>query len=330
MHSLLGAPALVVDLLHSSAGPAVAADLSRALLLGPEHLAALTAGFADGPTRRGAWEEIRLGASLVERLDTVVAAVGEVERRAPGRRGTGRGAGAGGANGAGGAGGAGGRLRQDLSPADRAAPDGPPGPAELVTLVRDDVLGWTWRSVGEIRVQTESAAVAAVCDAVVAAAERDRLSAPAYERLRRCWLRAPDLPGDEPGDLGPQSDLLHRLLERTAAAGVVQLCQLDAAMVDLHRNGRTAAWEQALEAAGWAATLTGRVRLTAVAQLALAAHWPVPDLQARRLLHAAVPAATGAVAALVCADLLDSGSTRRLLAVWESVFGPLAGPGFAS
>lgn len=302
MHTLLGAPALVVDLLDSSCGPSLAVDLSRAIRLDSGQLAALATGFVDGPSRRAAWEEIRLGTGLVERLDTVVAAAGEVAGPLP---------------------------PPPAATLPRTGPAGCPGPAELVTLVRDEVLSWTWRRVGDVRVQTETAAVAAVCDAVVAGLEREQLSAGAYERLRRCWLRTGDLPPVDPGDLGPQHELLHRLLDRTAAAGVVQLCQLDAAMVDLQRSGGGPAWARALESAGLAATMTGRVRLAAVASLELAARWPVAELGVRRLLHAAVPAATGAVAALVCADLLDSATTRRLLSVWESVLGPVAGPGYA-
>lgn len=300
MYSLVSAPVVAFELIRSGSGSAVAADLSVALRLDSSHLPALSGMYCDDTVRRKAWDEIRSGSVVLERLQTVLAAVKSAAEAHP-------------------------ATPFDANEAYSrlsAAPMG--GPDDLVRLISEDIFDWTWRPLGDVRVQTEASAVSVVADAVVASAEQERLTPRSYARLRTPWrLAEHDLPaGDDEQDFGPQNDAVQRLLRTLRGATAAQMCALDA-VVDQRRRLTVGAWSNALHDVAWAAHLTDRVRTAALAQLQVVRYWPVPDVVARRRLHTAIPGVTGAVAALVVADLVDDATTTELLAAWESTFGRL-------
>jgi hypothetical protein len=279
--SLVSAPVLGFDLIRRDGGHRVAAVLRRALTVGPDDLPQLAAVHQEDGDRAAAW--LAVSAAPADSLRDIGGAL-DIREGAAGAR----------------------ALRQ-LARAPIGTLDG------LLTCVRTDVFGWTWRTVDDLSVQDElpARAVAVVCDAVagcyagpdVADEHRRRLAGPWSQAVRR-------LP-ERPMDLGPSAADAAGLLTRARHLSPADLAALRTAA---ERSGRGLEWATAVHEASWAVHLADRIRPAAAAQFAL-----VESLQAAGLPLADAAAGTwnllsGALQAVLVRDLLAADTTHRLLA----------------
>jgi hypothetical protein len=299
MYSLVNAPALCYDLVRVPYGAAVAGTLRRALRLEPVDLPVLAAEYADDAERQAAWDELEAACHRSAR-------VGGTPRRSggpPGDAADPRGA----------------------SPRLSAATLG--GLADLVSLVRADVLDWTWQQAGDLRLQTAPRAVAVVTDGVAGCLAGTAVSPAAFTRLRLPWttaLRRIDSVRpyrETPDEFGPATPAVRLLAARLAAATPVDLAALDVALDDARRAGF--AWASTMHGATWALEVAGRIRTAAAAQLAVVRALPITAHPPPGSVPGAVAAVMAAVQASVVADLLDSETYEALTRPWCAIFGPL-------
>jgi hypothetical protein len=289
MFSLVSAPVLGFDLIRRDGGHRVAAVLRRALAVEAVDLAELAAVHQDDDERTAAWVALSAGCRDSIRdlaVGTGAAAVSGADEEAAR---------------------AGAILTlQQLARAPIGTLEG------LLTCVRTDVFGWTWRTVDDLSVQDEipARAAAVVCDAVagcyagedVDAEHRRRLAGPWSQAVRRLPERAPDL--------GPSAGDISGLLTRARHLDAADLAALRTAA---EGSARGLDWSTAVHEASWALHLSGRVRPAAAAQFEL-----VESLQAAGLPLADAAGGTwnllsGAVQAVMVRDLLDASATHRLL-----------------
>jgi hypothetical protein len=297
MFSLVSAPVLGFDLIRRDSGHRVAAVLGRALTLEPADLPALAAVHQDDDERTAAWVALSAlpGDSIrdLSRAEAAEAAEADGDTGHTGHTGhTGAGAL---------------RTLRQLARAPIGTLDG------LLTCVRTDVFGWTWRTVDDLSVQDEVAtrAVAVVCDAVAGCYAGEDVDAGYRRRLAGPWSQAVRRLPERHLDLGPSAADVRGLLVRARHLGAADLAALRTAA---EGSGRGTAWSSAVHEASWAVHLAGRVRPAAAAQLAL-----VESLEAAGLPLADAAGGTwnllsGALQAVMVRDLLNASATHRLLA----------------
>jgi hypothetical protein len=274
--SLVSAPVLGFDLIRREGGHRVAAVLGRALTVEAPDLPELAAGHHDDADRADAW----LALSAAER-DSIVD-LARTDLTGPG-------------------------AVQQLA----RAPIGTL--AGLLTCVRTDVFGWTWRTVGDLSVQDEVAAraVAVVCDAVAGcyAAEgvddvqRRRLAGPWWQAIRRLPDRSPEL--------GPSGRDAEGLLRRARHLDATDLAALRR---ESERSSRGTDWATAVHDASWAVHLADRIRPAAAAQFALVEALHAADLPLADAAGGTWNLLSGALQAVMVRDLLPADTTHRLLA----------------
>ena len=285
MFSLVSAPVLGFDLIRRDGGHRVAAVLRRALTVEAVDLPGLAAVHLDDPDRDAAWVALSAGTrDSIRDLGAALAENGEATTQAG--------------------------VRTALRQLARA----PIGTLEgLLTCVRTDVFGWTWRTVGDLSVQDEPAAraVAVVCDAVAACYAGDEVDAAYRRRLAGPWTQAERRIPERTPDLGPSAADVTGLLTRARHLDAGDLAALRTAA---EHGVRGPEWSSAVHEASWAVHLSGRVRPAAAAQFAL-----VESLHAAELPLADAAGGTwnllsGALQAVMVRDLLPTDTTHRLLA----------------
>ncbi|HEY0358896.1 MAG TPA: hypothetical protein VGD11_09960 [Mycobacteriales bacterium] len=285
MFSLVSAPVLGFDLIRRDGGHRVAAVLRRALTVEAVDLPGLAAVHLDDPDRDAAWVALSAGTrDSIRDLGAALAENGETTTQAG--------------------------VRTALRQLARA----PIGTLEgLLTCVRTDVFGWTWRTVGDLSVQDEPAAraVAVVCDAVAACYAGDEVDAAYRRRLAGPWTQAERRIPERAPDLGPSAADVTGLLTRARHLDAGDLAALRTAA---EHGVRGPEWSSAVHEASWAVHLSGRVRPAAAAQFAL-----VESLHAAELPLADAAGGTwnllsGALQAVMVRDLLPTDTTHRLLA----------------
>jgi hypothetical protein len=282
--SLVSAPVLGFDLIRREGGHRVAAILRRSLSLGPEDLSRLAAAHLDDAERDAAWMAVSAGTrDSIRDLGAALASQGSGQTQAG--------------------------AQQTLQQLARS----PIGTLEgLLTCIRTDVFGWTWRTVDDLAVQDEPAARAAavVCDAVAGCYAGDDTDATHRRRLAAPWVQAVRSLPDPEVDLGPSGADVRGLLTR---ARHLHSGDLAALRTSAEVSGRGTGWATAVHEASWAVHLADRIRPAAAAQFTL-----VESLHAAGLPVADAAGGTwnlfsGAVQALMVRDLLDAGTTHRLL-----------------
>jgi hypothetical protein len=283
--SLVSAPVLGFDLIRRDGGHRVAAVLCRALTVEAVDLPGLAAVHLDDPDRDAAWVALSAGTrDSIRDLGAALAENGETTTQAGART----------------------ALRQ-LARAPIGTLEG------LLTCVRTDVFGWTWRTVGDLSVQDEPAAraVAVVCDAVAACYAGDEVDAAYRRRLAGPWTQAERRIPERAPDLGPSAADVTGLLTRARHLDAGDLAALRTAA---EHGVRGPEWSSAVHEASWAVHLSDRVRPAAAAQFAL-----VESLHAAELPLADAAGGTwnllsGALQAVMVRDLLPTDTTHRLLA----------------
>jgi hypothetical protein len=183
-------------------------------------------------------------------------------------------------------------------------------PVHLMTLLDEDVLGWTRDRGSDLLVQRWPRAVGYLGDALLAALAEPHLS-PTDAGLLTAPLRRAHL-DTGPGDLGPQTPDLLRLIDTAAVLDDERTAHLAAGHVAL------GGWALDIHRACWAVHVTGRERAAARAQVALARALAARHDRWDLAAGGVVAALSGAVHATVVADILDSDTHRRLVHPWES------------
>jgi hypothetical protein len=283
MYSLVSAPVLGFDLIRRAGGHRVAAILRQALDLTPEDLPVLAAAFSQDETRAKAW----LGLAEYgngRTLHTLGTSPSE-----PGE----------------GADLADVRILLDqLTVAPVGSLDG------LLQCVRTDVLDWA----------TDDDAIALVCDAVAACYAANGIDVTDQRRLAGPWTTVSRrLPAGRSADLGPAAADVMALFGR-----VRHLTDLDlAALRRVSATGaRGADWSTAVHNATWAVHLSDRVRSAAAAQFSLVEALHAAGISAGDAATGSWNLLSGALQALMVADLLDSDTSYRLVSPALEALGP--------
>jgi hypothetical protein len=283
--SLVSAPVLGFDLIRRDGGHRVAAVLRRALALDAADLPGLAAAYLDDPDRDAAWVALSAGPrDSIQEFGTELAARIDLTSQA-------------------------GALRtlQQLARAPIGTLEG------LLTCVRTDILGWTWRSVADLSVQDElpARAVAVVCDAVAGCYAGDEVDGVYRRRLAGPWAQAERRIPERATDLGPSSGDITGLLTRARHLDAADFAALRTAADD---GARGREWATAVHEASWAVHLAGRVRPAAAAQFALVEALAAADIPVADAAGGTWNLFSGAVQAMMVRDLLDAETTHRLLA----------------
>jgi hypothetical protein len=178
---------------------------------------------------------------------------------------------------------------------------------DLLRCVRHDVLDWTWSGGPGIAVQSETATRASgvVCDAVAGAYAGHLLSTEDRTVLGEPWRRVWAARTPPVTDLGPGAPEVRALLTRLrdidgAGRGVVRRA------AEAHRGKDTGArgWALAVHNASWAAHLSGRTRAAAAAQMQAVAAVQRGGFSAQDCAAGVWNLVSGAVHAMIVADLL--------------------------
>jgi hypothetical protein len=297
MYSLVNAPVLAYDLVRHPSGPGVCAVLMRILRLTESDLPMLAEQYADDEERKSAWAEVGAVCDAAPRMVGVLASVADSART-------------------------GGTV--DLREAAELLAAAQMGDlADLLSAVRGQLLDWTWKQAGDLRVQSMPQAVAVICDGVAGYYTHRSLSPAAANRLQRPWRVATAALPDRGEDFGPPGAAVRSILVGLSRAGSGQLAALDAAVDRARRTGFR--YAPAMHNAAWAAVLSGRERTAAAAQLATVRAMPTAEKLTDLRLAGAFTAASCAVAAACVADLLDQTTCDALTGPWRTVFGDLTG-----
>jgi len=300
VYSLVSSSLLTIDLVRHPNGVELADVLERTLHLTGDDMNALQAAFDDSPERRAAWSAVQAATDGTPRLLSVLASVRDAlnssDTASPDLRGVGE--------------------RLSVTPMGNLL--------ELLTMVERDILDWTRESHGDLVVQHHNHAVAAVRDAVAAAYARAAVDGALCDLLAEPWaavfgdLPATPLTGDE---YGPQTAVVRRAVDLVASLSVPDFERLNAAYWASYTP--EVGWAPAMHAASWAASMSGRLRPVAGAQLALLRAMLIAGLP--RLIGASgvMMAGTAAMQATVLADVLDTQTYDTLTAAWVETLGPL-------
>ncbi len=300
MYSLVSPSVLCMDLVRHDNALGVIDVLDRAITLGPADVPALEAVHREDDSRDRAWAEVERVCGDVPKLSDAVAAVRQTISDS------------------------GFESVMESGFADRLSRTPMFGLPHLLSLVRNDILDWTWERSRDVSVCRHPAAAAVVVDAVAAAYARDRLSIQTYARLGGPWaglhFGVPTaLPGDDA--FGPQSRRLRDLVE--------QLARLDdedfGTIEQVAAAARTAGtdWSKLMHNATWAAYMSGRLRPAARAQLAATRALLLAGMTPLAAATGVMRVVTGVVQAVVVTDLLDSRTYDELISPWQAACGPL-------
>lgn len=293
MYSLVSAPVLGFDLVRRPTGSDTAALLAIALELRPADLPALAGALRPDHERAGAW-------AMVTRIDMRSGGLREVAERT--RAATGPGA---------------------TLAALRGLETTAIGTLEdLLRFVRHEVFEWAWEKGPGLAVQDEATAraVSAVCDAVAATAIGPDLSTAHREVLLAPW-RSSAAVRALPHDLGPGGARVHLLLDRVRRMTPAEHVALRS-VSEGYRKG-TSPWAMAVHNASWAAHLSDRTRVAAQAQLLAVVAAKAAGLSTRDSASGGWNLLSGAVHALMVADLLADEDVDALVQPVTRVFGPL-------
>lgn len=300
MYSLVSPSVLCMDLIRHENALGVIDVLDRALVLNLDDVPGLAAVHHEDEGRTCAWAEVDAICKDVPKMSDVVAAVREriAQNGLEGLAGHG--------------------LGEQLARTPLF------GLSHLLSMVRDDVLDWTWDRAGDLAVQRHPEASAVVLDAVAAMYARDRLSVAAYARLGTPWVRLHrEVPLALPGDdsLGPHSGQLRELVDRMARFGEDDFARLDDASTAARSVGHN--WAATMHAATWATYLSGRLRQATRAQLAATRALVLAGIRPAANVGGVMRVVTAVVQALIVADVLDTGNYQALLAPWEAAYGAI-------
>jgi hypothetical protein len=300
VYSLVSSSLLTIDLVRHPNGVEVADVLERTLRLTASDMNALQAAFDDSPERRAAWAVVQEATNGTPRLLSVLASVRDA-LNAPAPR------------------------PQDLSRISQRLSVAPMGNLlELLTMVERDVLDWTRETHGDLVMQHHSHAVAAVRDAIAAAYARAVVDGALCDLLAEPWtavfgdLPAAAVTGDE---YGPQTPAVRRAVDLVASLSVPDFERLNTAYWAAYTP--EVGWAPAMHAASWAASMSGRLRPVAGAQLALLRAMLIAGLPHLVGASGVMMAGTAAMQATVLADVLDTQTYEALTAAWVDTFGPL-------
>lgn len=315
MYSLVSAPVLGFDLARLPGGSSVAAVLVRGLLLTESDLGVVATAPLDDDERLELWQDVEAAARQRRELRdqstaAELAAVGDPSAE-PSLE-----------------------LAGALTVLERA----PLGTIDgLLHCVRHDVLDWSWRSVipnqrrpvlaapapAPRREQSMVAgrATSVLCDAVAAAYLNDLMSDETVHRLTGPWEAISTALPERRADLGPQQDVILRLLGRVSSLPADDLDRL--VRVAENSRGTLAEWAPAVHAASWAVYLSGRVRGAAAAQLLLVAAIDRAGVKVADRAGGVWNLLSGAVQALVVRDLLDTTTFHRLIDPFLAALGPI-------
>ncbi|NHC15431.1 hypothetical protein [Motilibacter deserti] len=291
MYSLVSAPVLGFDLVRRAGGAEAADVVATALALGPEHVPALAAVARPEEDRAEAWAELARATKDDATVRAVAASFG-----------AGAGATAAGADAA-----------VSTAALRRLEVSGIGGLEDLMGCLRTDVFEWAWKRSGGVAVQDEDVAraVSVVCDAVAAAYAMPGLPAGSRALLVAPWRDALErLEVAEPC-LGPNADEVGALVARLAALDARGLAGLGAGVEASRRSERP--WAVAVHAASWAAHLSGRTRCAAAAQMLTVSAVHRAGMSARDAASGSWNLVSGAVHALVVADLLGDDDRAALV-----------------
>jgi hypothetical protein len=300
MYSLVSPSVLCMDLVRHDNALGVLDVLDRAITLSPSDVPALESVHRDDDARDRAWAEVERVTGDTPNLSDAVAAVRQSIADA------------------------GFDTVIESGFADRLARTPMFGLPHLLSMVRNDVLDWTWERSREVSVCRHPQATAVVVDAVAAAYARDRLSIQTYARLGGPWaglhFGVPTaLPGDDA--FGPQSRRLRELVEQLARLNAENFLILEQVAASARTAGTD--WSKLMHNATWAAYMSGRLRPAARAQIAATRALLLAGLTPMAAATGVMRVVTGVVQAVVVADLLDSRSYDELVAPWQAACGPL-------
>jgi hypothetical protein len=303
MYSLVSPSVLCMDLVRHDNALGVLDVLDRAIILGPADVPALESVHRDDDARDRAWAEVERVTGEAPKLSDAVAAV-----------------------------------RQSIADAgfdtvieggfaDKLARTPMFGLPHLLSMVRNDILDWTWERSREVSVCRHPQAAAVVVDAVAAAYVRDRLSIQTYARLGGPWASLhfgvpTALPGDsDSGAFGPQSRRLRELVEQLARLNAENFLTIEQVAAAARTAGTD--WSKLMHNATWAAYMAGRLRPAARAQIAATRALLLAGLTPMAAATGVMRVVTGVVQAVVVADLLDTRTYDELVAPWQAACGPL-------
>jgi hypothetical protein len=186
----------------------------------------------------------------------------------------------------------------------------------LVAMLQREVFAWTWQESADDGAlasrTTEAGQLQTTCLAAVSAAYgavdlAEPLVAQALERWHRLTARLPR----RRVALGPQEAQLHVLLERIRT---LHPSDVQDVVEAYHSHQPAQLWAPAVHEATWAAYLSGQVAAAAAAQLHLVTSVRASTVSLDDVAGGFWNAVSGAVSALVVADLLDDVSCDLLLA----------------
>jgi hypothetical protein len=291
MYTLLGASVLGFDLVRRVGGGAVASLLVETMAVTAEDLPVLASARPLGVLSPSDLVEVERASDGVP----LSAALGEMSRLVEA-----------------------GRVGEALRLVERAPMA---GLSDLLGCVRDEVFDWTWEGTGGARTRSPeaAAAVAVVCDAVVAAFHPTSLRDGLARQLVEPWASAQAALPRRRVHLGPADEEVADLLARLALLDRAGHARLLAAAMEARRRG---GWARAMHSASWAVHLCGRARPSAAAQLRAVRVLSDADLPVGDAAAGTWNVVSGAVQAAVVKDLLDDESTTLLL---EPVTRALAG-----
>lgn len=300
MYSLVSSSLLTIDLVRHPNGIELADVLERALRLTSADMNALQAAFDDSAERRASWEVVHAATGNAPRLLSVLASVRDaLNSTAP-------------------------EAREIGAIGDRLSVTPMGTLVELLTMVERDILDWTRETHGDLVVQRYGQAVAAVRDAVAAAYARPSIAPAHCDVLAEPWLAvfgglpATAFDGDE---YGPQTAAIRRAVDLVATLSVPDFEQLNATYWAGYSP--EVGWAPAMHAASWAASMSGRLRVVAAAQLALLRGMMIAGLPKLLGASGVMMAGTAAMQAVVLADLLDNETYETLTCSWVAALGPL-------
>lgn len=298
MHSLVSPCELAAALVRHPTGAEVADVLDRTLRIDPPELARLSLAHRDDARREEAWGRVAAHAELPEFADG--ARVGNAGGTAAG--------------------------------SSNAVPLHPTAAltlADLLELVREDVLGWTRERHADLVVHAEPGGTTAVCDALGAAWCGLELVAADRARLCRPWDIVyggmPVVAG--PDDFGARSSAVRQLLDTLASVPGERLARLAVAyrLQSPPRPSGVRPWDVAMRRACQSTFVAATVRQVAAAQFAAVraqllsgASAGLPGTTAGESVAYAV---AGTVQAVVMRDALDPVVFRFLVSAWESTLG---------
>jgi hypothetical protein len=322
VYSLVSAPVLGFDLTRMPGGSSAALILGRALTLTAADLSDLADRRIEPARHAELWGEVQL-AELGRPTVRDLAAISRLTAGAPTAEGPH----------------APEAARSGAAAAMTLLERAPLGTLNgLMHCVRHDVLDWTWSAGGSaggstgkskggsaphappVQSAVAAAATEVVCDAVAGSYLHARLAETVRRELTAGWVAAAHELPIRTIDLGPGGVAAHRLIDRVAGLDDQDRDRVLAAAAASRRESAT--WAPAIHSASWAVHLAGRVRAAAAAQFLLVDAVDAGRIPVAERAGWAWNLLSGAVQALMARDLMDAGTTHRLLSPLLPALGP--------